>query len=85
MKRRRAVKQQLVAEAGGAHERCGYDRYLGALAFHHRDPEAKRFSISQAGVARSIERARAEAAKCILLCSNCHAEGESGGSMKPPV
>lgn len=27
---------------------------------------------------RSIERAREEAAKCVLLCANCHAEVEAG-------
>jgi RNA polymerase-binding transcription factor DksA len=29
-------------------------------------------------MARSIERARLEARKCVLLCSNCHAEVECG-------
>jgi ribosomal protein L30E len=30
------------------------------------------------GAARSIASARAEMAKCVLLCANCHAEVESG-------
>jgi hypothetical protein len=29
-------------------------------------------------VARSLERCREEARKCVLLCANCHAEVEGG-------
>ena len=77
-RRRRRVKSILVAEAGGACAICGYDRWPGALHFHHRDPAMKRFELSADGFARSLERARAEARKCVLLCSNCHAEVEGG-------
>ena len=77
-RRRRKVKTILAAEAGGRCAICGYDRYVGALQFHHVDPSNKRFELSAAGFARSLERARAEAGKCVLLCSNCHAEVESG-------
>jgi transposase-like protein len=76
--RRRRVKLMLVEEAGGACCLCGYDRYPGALEFHHVDPADKSFAIADRGVARSIERARAEARKCILVCANCHAELEGG-------
>jgi transposase-like protein len=78
LRRRRKVKDILVAEAGGRCASCGYDRYVGAMHFHHRDPAAKTFSLSYAGVTRSLDRARAEAAKCVLLCANCHAEIEAG-------
>jgi hypothetical protein len=57
---------------------CGYDRHVGALEFHHVDPADKRFALSHMGIARSLERARAEARKCVLLCANCHAEVEAG-------
>jgi transposase len=77
-RRRRYVKRLLIDDAGGACALCGYDRLPGALHFHHLDPGAKSFAISERGVARSIERARAEARKCVLLCSNCHAEVEAG-------
>jgi transposase len=76
--RRRAVKATLVAEAGGACALCGYDRTLAALQFHHRDPSGKEFHIAHRGVARSLATAREEAAKCVLLCANCHAEVEAG-------
>jgi hypothetical protein len=75
---RRRAKHRLVREAGGRCRLCGYDRYLGALQFHHLDPEAKAFSLSARGCTRSFAELRAEAAKCILLCGNCHAEVEHG-------
>jgi len=77
-RRRRKVKEILVAEAGGRCAICGYDRCMAALEFHHVDPARKAFQVSSNGVTRSLARARAEAQKCILLCSNCHMEVESG-------
>lgn len=68
----------LVAEAGGCCRLCGYDRFLGALEFHHVDPAAKRLGISANGLTLSAEAVRQEAMKCVLLCSNCHAEVEGG-------
>jgi DNA-binding CsgD family transcriptional regulator len=81
---RRRVKRRLVEEAGGACLICGYDRCLAALEFHHRDRRTKLFALSRQGVTRSFEEARAEARKCDLLCSNCHAEVENGVTEIPP-
>ncbi len=78
IRRRRSVKEILVKEAGGACALCGYDRCVRALSFHHLDPTDKAFGLAVAGVARSLERARAEASKCVLLCANCHMEVEAG-------
>jgi transposase len=78
VRRRQKVKATLVREAGGACAICGYARHVGALGFHHVEPTTKRFALSHMGVSRSIDRARAEAAKCVLLCANCHAEVEAG-------
>lgn len=77
-RRRRKVKQILVEEAGGRCVLCGYDRSLCALQFHHLDPAQKSFGIAQRGNTRSIDDVRREVAKCVLLCSNCHAEVEGG-------
>jgi 5-methylcytosine-specific restriction endonuclease McrA len=77
-KARKSHRLLLVQEAGGKCERCGYDRYYGALEFHHRDPSTKLFEISGKGQTFSLARKRAEAAKCALLCSNCHREVEAG-------
>jgi DNA-binding transcriptional ArsR family regulator len=81
-RRRRKVKAILVADAGGSCCVCGYDRYAGALEFHHLHRANKRLEISQAG-ALSLERLRAEARKCVLVCSNCHAEVEAGVTQLP--
>jgi transposase len=78
VKRRRAVKRTLVEEAGGACVLCGYDRSQAALQFHHLERGDKAFELSRRGVTRSLDAARAEAAKCVLLCANCHAEVEAG-------
>jgi hypothetical protein len=77
--RRRRVKKQLIEEAGGSCARCGYDRFVGALHFHHLAPSQKRFAVSKSGATIGIDTIRAEAAKCIVLCANCHAEVEHGG------
>jgi transposase len=75
---RRRIKRTLVREAGGRCHVCGYDRRSAALQFHHVNPAEKSFSLSHDGVARSLARNREEAAKCLLLCANCHAEVEIG-------
>jgi transposase len=77
-RRRRKVKATLVAEAGGACCICGYNRNMRALHFHHLEPSQKRHEINAKGVAIALEKLRVEAQKCVLLCSNCHAEVESG-------
>ncbi len=73
----------LVAEAGGCCCLCGYDRCVSALEFHHLDPATKRLGIAAGGLSHSLERLRGEIAKCIPLCSNCHAEVESGATALP--
>ena len=60
--------QGLRIECGGKCSRCGYCDDTRILQFHHlgdKDIEVSR--------CRTIARARTEAAKCILLCPNCHA------------
>ncbi|HEX5308217.1 MAG TPA: helix-turn-helix domain-containing protein [Solirubrobacteraceae bacterium] len=82
-RRRRKVKRVLVEEAGGCCAICKYERSLAALEFHHLVPAEKSFSLSHRGVTRSMERARQEASKCVLLCANCHAEVEAGVTTVP--
>jgi transposase len=81
--RRRTIKALLVAEAGGRCCVCGYNGYVGALEFHHVDRDEKRLEINCAGAALAIATLRAEARKCVLLCSNCHAEVEGGVTPLP--
>lgn len=82
-RRRETVKENLAAERGGKCAICGYNRYIGALQFHHVDRKTKMFGISGKGITRAIERSREEARKCVLLCANCHAEVEAGVSKCP--
>ena len=82
-RRRRTIKRILVAEAGGACVLCGYSRTLAALHFHHVDPAEKSFGLGARGVTLSLDVARAEAAKCVLLCATCHAEVERGVKRLP--
>ena len=69
-KRRRARKRQLVAEFGGRCMDCGYSACFEVLQFHHRDPKTKDFRLGKFN--GSLARLRAEAAKCDLVCANCH-------------
>lgn len=82
-KRRRSLKRMLVEEAGGECTICGYSRCYRALEFHHLDPEAKQFELSRRGLTLSLAKLRAEAKKCVLLCSNCHGEVEAGITAVP--
>lgn len=53
--------------------RCGFSDYR-AIEFHHRDPEQKLFSVSQAvSTSQSLTRIFEEIAKCDAICANCHA------------
>lgn len=63
----------LLNYKGGKCQRCGYNKCNRALEFHHIDPSKKDFGISK-NINRNIEDLKREVDKCILLCSNCHAE-----------
>ena len=76
--RRRRMKVELVTEAGGGCAVCGYSRCIGALSFHHLNPDEKSFGVARGGLTLGIARMREEARKCVLLCANCHAEVEAG-------
>ncbi|MGB9183946.1 MAG: helix-turn-helix domain-containing protein [Solirubrobacteraceae bacterium] len=78
MRHRRRLKELLVEEAGGQCILCGYHGPPRALEFHHIDRAEKGFALSRKGSTLSVQALRAEAKKCVLLCSNCHAEVEDG-------
>lgn len=71
---RRRLKQKAVDYKGGKCARCGYNKYIGALEFHHTDPKQKDFSVGSGGHTRAWEKVKEELDKCILLCANCHRE-----------
>lgn len=78
VRRRHLLKRILVEEAGGKCILCGYAGCTRALEFHHLDPGTKQFELGYRGCTRSLASLREEASKCVLLCSNCHAEVEAG-------
>lgn len=73
-RRRRKLKVMAVEYKGGKCEKCGYNRCIGALEFHHIDPTQKDFAISTTGSTRAWSKIQTELDKCILVCSNCHRE-----------
>lgn len=70
-------KIDLVFIHGGKCAICGYNKYIGALQFHHINPKEKKFGIST-GNCRAFEEDVNESKKCILVCSNCHNEIHGG-------
>ncbi len=78
-KRRQDFKQWCLKYKGGRCIVCGYNKSPRALHFHHLDPNQKDFKISNTrGNVIKRERIVVELDKCVLLCSNCHAEVHDG-------
>jgi 5-methylcytosine-specific restriction endonuclease McrA len=77
-KRRRKVKEKLVNVFGGKCILCNYSKYIGALDFHHLNPNEKEYGLGGKGLTKGYKTLLEEAKKCILLCANCHREVESG-------
>jgi len=73
-KRRKDIKRMSIEYKGGACQLRGYNKCESALVFHHTEPEAKDFGVSAKGYTRSWGKVKGELDKCLLLCSNCHAE-----------
>ena len=71
--RQQLLKKRAVEYKGGRCTRCGYDRYIGSLEFHHLDPESKEFDLADFH-STDFESVKAELDKCLLLCANCHRE-----------
>lgn len=84
-KRRNKLKELAVETKGGRCEICGYNKYIGALDFHHLDETKKSFGLSRDGLTRSWEKTKMEIDKCILVCANCHREIHGGVIQLPDV
>jgi len=74
LERTRLLKSKMVEYKGGSCVRCGYNKYYGALEFHHLDPAIKDFNPSKLKKYTFDDRVKMELDKCILVCSNCHRE-----------
>lgn len=75
---RKAAKLFLVIPAGCRCQICGYDKYIGNLTFHHKNPATKHFNISAVILKYSLTKLVSEASKCIVACHNCHGEIHAG-------
>ena len=72
---RRRRKEVLIKMLGGRCSKCGYNKSIPALSFHHKRPETKLFDISHNGnLMQEWSIVVREARKCKILCLNCHAE-----------
>ena len=66
----RETKEACVKYLGGKCIDCGYDKYYGAIEFHHTNDD-KDFAISRLGKYFGNTHKK-ELDKCVALCSNCH-------------
>ncbi len=70
-------KVKLVEMKGGKCQKCGYDKCLRSLSFHHRDRSDKKFQLDSRTIqSKSWDLIKKEVEKCDLLCLNCHMEEE---------
>jgi predicted transcriptional regulator len=76
--RHNQFKKELVNYKGGCCQNCGYDKYYGALEFHHLDPNEKDFSFGNVKSFTLNDKMKSELDKCVLLCANCHRETHAG-------
>ena len=74
---------EAVDYLGGKCSICNYDKYIGALEFHHINPAEKDFTIAELKLS-SFERIKNELDKCLLVCANCHREIHGGKIEIPP-
>ena len=72
-KRRDKLRKEFTDYLGGCCSKCGYDKCVDALDFHHLDGNDKDYLVSQMQYSTySKERIIKEMEKCVILCSNCH-------------
>jgi hypothetical protein len=64
----------MVEYKGGKCMRCGYNKCINALEFHHKNPDEKEFTLSHLKNYSFTKIIRDELDKCELVCANCHRE-----------
>lgn len=75
-KRLLRYKQEGVDYLGGSCSKCGYNKCIEALEFHHKVPGEKVKTGNGGAIdrRRTFKANKSELDKCILLCANCHRE-----------
>lgn len=74
---RRKYKSIYLEYSGSSCIKCGYNKCIASLGFHHRDPNEKYFSIGDLSerinsISELSDIIKNEMDKCDLLCQNCH-------------
>lgn len=73
----RGIKRKIdfINLLGGKCSKCGYNKNLAALDFHHLNPEQKETPLNFGFLLKmKYEKCLKEVKKCIILCANCHRE-----------
>lgn len=71
---RQKFKIEIKLQLGGKCSKCGYDKCLDALDFHHTNHADKEHEMGDLLHTFSKAKALEEVKKCVLLCANCHRE-----------
>jgi hypothetical protein len=73
----RGLKRKLflIDLRGSCCEKCGYNKNLASLDFHHEEPGQKESQLDMRTLANSsMKWILEEFEKCKVLCANCHRE-----------
>ena len=73
IKSRRQKLKMMAVEYMGGKCKCGYNKCIWSMEFHHKDKKHKTFTISTYSYL-SWSKIKKELDKCYMLCSNCHRE-----------
>lgn len=73
LKRTRDLKLQAVAYLGGKCVKCGYNKCVNALEFHHLRNKIHEPTVLIQNSTR-LDQIKSELDKCEILCANCHRE-----------
>jgi len=78
------TKKRMISILGGKCCICGYSRCRNSLTFHHINPKEKTETIGRLlSKIRPWKRIVEELKKCVLVCTNCHAEIHAGLTKVP--
>lgn len=72
LKRNKELKEKFVILAGGKCHRCGFDKSIAAMDFHHVYPSEKKYNPASLIYGANFEKTWLELDKCCMLCANCH-------------
>lgn len=71
---RKERRDKLRMKFGGKCSKCGYNKCLSALQFHHDDSSGKKDYNNNGDWRASIKEIKEHPERFSLLCANCHIE-----------